>query len=79
MDTGTATCKMLGDKKYTVLGAHVRGTTWTWGGVELGKILEALSFKLPMEWGTWLAQSEEQASLDLGVMSSSLTLGVEIT
>ena len=29
--------------------------------------------------GTGLAQSEEQATLDLGVLSSSSTLGAEIT
>ena len=29
--------------------------------------------------GTWLAQSEEQVTLGLGVMSSSPTLGVEMT
>ena len=28
---------------------------------------------------TWLAQSQEHVTLDLGVMSSSLTLGMEIT
>ena len=30
-------------------------------------------------WGAWLAQSEEHVSLDLGVVSSSPMLGVEIT
>ena len=30
------------------------------------------------EGGTWLAQSIEHVTLDLGVMSSSPTLGVEI-
>ena len=30
-------------------------------------------------WGTWLAQSVECVTLDLGVMSLSPTLGVEIT
>ena len=30
-------------------------------------------------WGTWLAQSEDCVTLDLGVMSSSPMLGVEIT
>ena len=29
--------------------------------------------------GTWLAHSVEHATLDLGVVSSSPTLGVEIT
>ena len=29
--------------------------------------------------GSWLAQSEEHATLDLGVMGLSPTLGVEIT
>lgn len=29
--------------------------------------------------GTWLAQLLEHVNLDLGVMSSSLILGVEIT
>ena len=29
--------------------------------------------------GAWLAQSEENESLDLGVVSSSLTVDVEIT
>ena len=31
------------------------------------------------DWGARLAQSEEHANLDLGVLGSSLTLGVEIT
>ena len=30
-------------------------------------------------WGAWLAQSVEHATLDLEVVSSSSTLGVEIT
>ena len=30
-------------------------------------------------WGTWLAQSIEHVTLDLGVVSSSPTLGIEIT
>jgi len=30
-------------------------------------------------WGTWLAQLVESATLDLGVVSSSPTKGVEIT
>ena len=30
-------------------------------------------------WGTWLAQSEEHVALDLRVMSSCPTVGVEIT
>ena len=30
-------------------------------------------------WGAWLAQLEEHATLDLRVMSSSPTLDVEIT
>ena len=30
-------------------------------------------------WDTWLAQLEEHATLDLGVVSSSPTLSVEIT
>jgi len=29
--------------------------------------------------GAWLAQWEEHATLDLGLMSSSPTMGVEIT
>lgn len=29
-------------------------------------------------WGTWLAQSVEHATLGLGVVSSSLTLGIGI-
>ena len=29
--------------------------------------------------GAWLAQSEEHVTLDLGVMGSSPTIGVEIT
>lgn len=29
--------------------------------------------------GAWLAQLEERMNLHLGIMSSSLTLGVEIT
>ena len=29
--------------------------------------------------GAWLAQSEEHMTLDLGVVSSSPTLGIEIT
>ena len=29
--------------------------------------------------GTWLAQLEERATLDLGLMSLSLTVGVAIT
>ena len=32
-----------------------------------------------IERGTWLAQSEEHATLDLGVVNSSSMLGVEIT
>ena len=32
-----------------------------------------------MEGSTWLAQSVEQMTLDLGVVSSSPTLGIEIT
>lgn len=30
-------------------------------------------------WGAWLAASVEHATLDLGVVRSSSTLGVEIT
>ena len=30
-------------------------------------------------WGTWLAQSVEHATLDLGILSLSPMLGVEIT
>lgn len=30
-------------------------------------------------WGAWLAQSAEQGTLDLGVMSSGLPLGIELT
>jgi len=30
-------------------------------------------------WGAWLAQSVEHTTLDLGVVSSSPTLGVEVT
>lgn len=36
--------------------------------------------RLKMKWGdSWLAQSEEHGTLDVGVVSSSLTLGIEIT
>ena len=35
-------------------------------------------FKITQLWGAWLAQSEEHATLDLWVMSSSPTLGAEI-
>ena len=38
-----------------------------------------LFFKSNMVQGTWLAQSVEHATLDLGVVSASPTLGVEIT
>jgi len=31
------------------------------------------------KWGAWLAQWVEHVTLDLGVVSSSPTLGVEIT
>ena len=30
-------------------------------------------------WGAWLAQLEEYTTLDLGIMSTRPTLGVEIT
>ena len=30
-------------------------------------------------WGTWLTQSVEHVTLYFGIVSSSLTLGVEIT
>lgn len=36
------------------------------------------TFKSVLE-GTWLAEPEMRAALDLGVMRSGLTLGVEIT
>ena len=35
--------------------------------------------KAPTIWGTWLAQLEDRATLDLRVMSLSPMLGVEIT
>ena len=31
------------------------------------------------DWGTWLAQSEEHVTLDLGVLSPTLGLYLEIT
>ena len=36
-------------------------------------------FKTDEDRDTWLAQSEKHATLDLGVVSSSPTLGVEVT
>ena len=38
-----------------------------------------INTKKSVHRGIWLAQSEERAALDLGVMSSSPTLGIEIT
>ena len=43
------------------------------------RALPAKASNFTMEWGTWLVQSVEHAPLDLGVMSSSLTLGIELT
>ena len=37
------------------------------------------TLKIGIERGTWLAQSEEHGTLDLGVVSLSPTSGVEIT
>ena len=37
------------------------------------------SFKIKMDRGAWLAQWEGHETLDLGVVSSSPALGVEIT
>lgn len=36
-------------------------------------------FDVRSRWGTWLAQSVEWVTLDLGVMISSPTLGIELT
>lgn len=43
----------------------------------MSRVWEVL--KKQQSWGAWLAQSVLCATLDLGVMSLSLTLGVEIT
>ena len=37
------------------------------------------TLKLTPEWGTWRAQSADPVTPDLGVVSSSPTLGVELT
>lgn len=37
------------------------------------------NINLKSHWNAWLAQPIEHATLDLGVMSSSPTLGVEMT
>ena len=44
-----------------------------------GQEVAELGFELFGSWGAWLAQLEENVTLDLGIMSSSPTLGVEIT
>ena len=41
--------------------------------------LIALTLRHKPDWGAWLAQLEEHTPLDLRVVSSSPTLGVEIT
>ena len=38
-----------------------------------------IAVKKRAKWDTWLAQSVEHATLDLGAVSLSLTLGIEIT
>ena len=40
---------------------------------------ERVGLKEDADWGAWLAQSVECATLDLGVVSSSSMVGVEIT
>ena len=42
-------------------------------------INSCLEIRTHINRGTWLAQSVEHATLDLGVVTSSPTLGVEIT
>ena len=60
------------------LGAHWIDHTDT-PAVSLLSGPESFEFKSGKERSTWLAQSEEHAILDLGVVSLSPTLGVEIT
>ena len=54
----------------------------SWGGRGRRSVFSQHSktfFNNPLNRGTWLAQSEERVTLDSGVVSSSPTLGVEIT
>lgn len=44
----------------------------------LGKACSGHPFLNCCSWGSWLGPSEEHATLDLGVVSSSPTLGVEL-
>jgi len=46
---------------------------------DLRDLRPRIFFKEIMCRSTWLAQLEEHATLDLKVVSSSLTMGVEIT
>lgn len=53
--------------------------------VDVGKIpsktpnVESLARIISGTWGPWLVQSVECATLDLGVVSSSPMLGVQVT
>ena len=47
-------------------------------GNKIGKV-RRLGVKLISERGAWLAQLVEHVTLDLGVVSSSPTMGVDIT
>lgn len=38
-----------------------------------------MEYFIDLSGGAWLAQSEERATLDLGIVSSSPLLGVELT
>ena len=51
-------------------------------GIQIGAATQANSMEVPQKVenrGTWLAQSVEHETLDLGIVSLSPTLGVEIT
>ena len=49
------------------------------GGNEVRFLGKKEFFKIPIGWGTWLAQSVEHAILYLRVLSLSPVLGIEIT
>jgi len=45
----------------------------------LNSIILNLMYSLPSVWGTWLVQSVEHVTLDLGFVSSGPVLGIELT
>ena len=67
-------------KSQDILGVGVKGKVYLGAPSSHFVGVNASVYRnLKYVWGTWLAQWVEQTTLDLGVVSSSSTLDIEIT